>query len=66
MPARVEIQPAGEIWFVGEERPCGCFVEFVDVACESHSDLLARPRLFCPNCKFALLGVLHQCKGGEV
>jgi len=65
MAARVEIQPAGEIWLVSEERPCGCVVGFVDVACELHSDLLARPRLYCPDCQFALLGVLHGCDGGE-
>jgi hypothetical protein len=65
MSARVEIQPAGEIWIVGEERLCGCVVEFVDVACELHSDLLDRARFFCPDCQFGLLGVLHGCGGGE-
>jgi hypothetical protein len=64
MAARSEIQPAGEIWLVGEQRSCGCFVEFVDVACQLHSDLLDRPRTFCPDCEFALLGVLHNCEGG--
>jgi hypothetical protein len=65
MSARVEIQAADEIWIVGGGRPCGCFVEFVDVACVLHSDLLDRARFFCPDCQFGLLGVMHGCDGRE-
>lgn len=61
MAARAEIQPAGEVWLVGEERPCGCFVEFVDLVCDAHR----RPWLYCPDCEFVLLGVLHKCEGGD-
>jgi hypothetical protein len=61
MAARVEIQPVGEVWFIGQERPCGCLVDWFDVSCGDHA---GPAQISCPRCEFALLGVRHDCEEG--